>query len=71
MYPSNLAISWSVNDTSLASISGNVITGKAKGTVKVTAAYTNAATGQSTAVSIYVRVVETKGVQLTEYYIMN
>ncbi|MBQ9701131.1 MAG: RICIN domain-containing protein, partial [Lachnospiraceae bacterium] len=71
-YPSNLSIMWQSTDRTVATISGNVITGLKKGTTTVVATYRDASTGSYKTQKLTVAVVDDIGIENnTVYNIMN
>ncbi|MBE5964299.1 MAG: hypothetical protein E7252_05110 [Lachnospira sp.] len=73
---SNISISqltWTSGDTNIATVSsGGIVTGVSEGSVIITASYTDAATGQTVADSILIKVVDQTGIKENEeYFIFN
>lgn len=71
--PAGLRVSWSSNNTSVATVSSSgLVTGVSEGTVKITATYTASATGTTYSDYVYLYVKDSIGVKdNTKYYVMN
>lgn len=71
--PSGLSVAWSSNNSSIATVnSSGVVTGVSEGTVKITATYTDSATGTKWTDYVYLYVKDSLGIKDdTEYYVMN
>ena len=71
--PSGLTVAWSSNNSSVATVnSTGLVTGVSEGTVKITATYTDSATGQSSSDYVYLYVKDSLGIKdNTTYYVMN
>ena len=71
--PSGLGVSWSSNNTSIATVnSSGLVTGVSEGTVKITATYTDSSTGVISSDYVYIYVKDSLGITDGKlYYIMN
>mgnify|MGYP004654150515 CR=1 FL=1 len=71
--PSGLSVSWSSNNTSVATVnSSGLVTGVSEGTVKITATYTDSTTGTTSSGYVYLYVKDSIGIKdNTKYYVMN
>ncbi len=71
--PSGLSVTWSTNDSSVATVSSTgLVTGISEGTVRITATYTDTATGTTASDIVFLHVKDSVGItNNTVYYIMN
>lgn len=72
-YPTGLTVTWSSNNSSVATVNNTgLVTGVSEGTVKITATYTDSATGNSSSDYVYLYVKDSLGIKDdTTYYVMN
>ena len=71
--PSDLTVAWSSNNSSVATVnSTGLVTGVSEGTVRITATYTDSATGNTSSDYVYLYVKDSLGIKdNTSYYVMN
>ena len=71
--PSGLSVSWSSNNTSIATVnSSGLVTGVSEGTVKITATYTDNSAGTTSSDYVYLYVKDSIGIKNNiNYYVMN